>query len=95
MRHTKFISLCGLIKQVCPERWNSFKCYYMSTEQKTWNESQNFCKQKGADLVIINSKEEQGFIDLFNQPFWIGLSDKETEGTWKWVDGTIMSTQKV
>uniref|UniRef100_A0A8C9V7M3 C-type lectin domain-containing protein n=1 Tax=Scleropages formosus TaxID=113540 RepID=A0A8C9V7M3_SCLFO len=78
--------------QVCPERWNSFKfsCYYISHEKKNWDDSRQYCKERGADLVIINSKEEQAFIDHFQSPFWIGLSDKEREGTWKWVDGTIM-----
>uniref|UniRef100_A0A8C9SC94 C-type lectin domain-containing protein n=1 Tax=Scleropages formosus TaxID=113540 RepID=A0A8C9SC94_SCLFO len=92
MRHTKFFSLCGLIRQVCPERWNSFKfsCYYISNEEKNWDDSRQYCTDRGADLVIIDSKEEQAFIDLFNGYFWIGLSDKEREGTWKWVDGTIM-----
>ncbi|XP_029110193.1 CD209 antigen-like protein D, partial [Scleropages formosus] len=81
-----------LEKQVCPERWNSFKfsCYYISNEEKNWDTSRQYCTDRGADLVIINSKEEQAFIDRFNGRFWIGLSDKVREGTWKWVDGTIM-----
>uniref|UniRef100_A0A8C9S4S7 C-type lectin domain-containing protein n=1 Tax=Scleropages formosus TaxID=113540 RepID=A0A8C9S4S7_SCLFO len=79
-------------RQVCPERWNSFKfsCYYISNEEKNWDDSRQYCIDRGADLVIINSKEEQAFIDHFQGRFWIGLSDKEREGTWKWVDGTIM-----
>uniref|UniRef100_A0A8C9SQY1 C-type lectin domain-containing protein n=1 Tax=Scleropages formosus TaxID=113540 RepID=A0A8C9SQY1_SCLFO len=71
-------------------RMCSFSCYYISNEEKNWDTSRQYCKDRGADLVIINSKEEQAFIDRFNSRFWIGLSDKEREGTWKWVDGTIM-----
>uniref|UniRef100_A0A8C9YQB8 C-type lectin domain-containing protein n=1 Tax=Sander lucioperca TaxID=283035 RepID=A0A8C9YQB8_SANLU len=49
------------------------------------------CRQKGADLVIINSKEEQDFTRKFKMRLWIGLTDSETEGTWKWVDGTPLT----
>uniref|UniRef100_A0A3Q4G6L7 CD209 antigen-like n=1 Tax=Neolamprologus brichardi TaxID=32507 RepID=A0A3Q4G6L7_NEOBR len=63
--------------------------YYMSSEEKSWQESRQDCLQKGADLVIINSQEEQ--VGL-NKYLWIGLTDSETDGTWKWVDGTRMTT---
>uniref|UniRef100_A0A7N8YN04 C-type lectin domain-containing protein n=1 Tax=Mastacembelus armatus TaxID=205130 RepID=A0A7N8YN04_9TELE len=45
----------------CPEGWTRFgcSCYFKSTEKKRWYESRSDCQDKGADLVSINSKEEQ------------------------------------
>uniref|UniRef100_A0A3P9C2N3 C-type lectin domain-containing protein n=1 Tax=Maylandia zebra TaxID=106582 RepID=A0A3P9C2N3_9CICH len=45
----------------CPEGWRRFgcSCYFKSTENKTWSESRRACQDKGADLVMITSKEEQ------------------------------------
>uniref|UniRef100_A0A3P8NHA2 C-type lectin domain-containing protein n=1 Tax=Astatotilapia calliptera TaxID=8154 RepID=A0A3P8NHA2_ASTCA len=65
--------------------WIYFKhsLYYVSSTENTWNDSREDCLQRGADLVIINSREEQ----LKNRT-WIGLTDAEKEQTWKWVDGT-------
>ena len=47
--------------KLCPEGWRRFgcSCYYKSTEKKTWSQSRRLCQERGADLVIINSKEEQ------------------------------------
>ncbi|XP_008294772.1 CD209 antigen-like protein C [Stegastes partitus] len=68
---------------------NSF--YYISLLENSWEDSRSDCLQRGADLVIINSKEEQEFARHFRKPMWIGLTDQETEGKWKWVDGTPLT----
>ncbi|XP_053335427.1 C-type lectin domain family 4 member M-like [Clarias gariepinus] len=69
--------------------------YFMSNEYKNWTESREDCIKRGADLVIINSREEQEFISKqkVNKKVqaWIGLSDRETEGEWKWVDNTTLN----
>uniref|UniRef100_A0A8C4GI66 C-type lectin domain-containing protein n=1 Tax=Dicentrarchus labrax TaxID=13489 RepID=A0A8C4GI66_DICLA len=58
-------------------------CYYFSTNYLTWSESRDECRQKGGDLVQIDSREEQV---KHTDKFWIGLTDSEKEGTWLWVD---------
>ncbi|XP_051240087.1 CD209 antigen-like protein E isoform X1 [Dicentrarchus labrax] len=68
--------------------------YYISSTKKSWNDSREDCLQRGADLMVINSKEEQffsvnkDFTRKFNKFMWIGLTDRETKGMWIWVDGT-------
>uniref|UniRef100_A0A668A767 C-type lectin domain-containing protein n=1 Tax=Myripristis murdjan TaxID=586833 RepID=A0A668A767_9TELE len=69
----------------------SSSCYFLSSENKNWNDSRQDCLGRGADLVIINSREEQSFLKNFGLTVWIGLSDLETEGEWKWVDGSSLS----
>ncbi|KAG9259783.1 CD209 antigen-like protein C, partial [Astyanax mexicanus] len=76
--------------QTSEEGWVNFNfsLYYVSTEKKIWNESRDDCRERGSDLLMINSREEQ----IEDQKVWIGLSDAETEGVWKWVDGSELIT---
>uniref|UniRef100_A0A9J7Z1L2 Si:ch73-343l4.8 n=1 Tax=Cyprinus carpio carpio TaxID=630221 RepID=A0A9J7Z1L2_CYPCA len=63
----------------------------MSTELKSWSDSRQYCRDCGADLVIINTEEKQRFISsLVSERVWIGLSDREQEGIMKWVDNSTL-----
>ncbi|XP_015256410.1 PREDICTED: C-type lectin domain family 7 member A-like [Cyprinodon variegatus] len=79
---------CLLEKQfpkVCPS------LYYISSTTNTWNDSRKDCLERGADLAIIDSKEEQDFLRKFQKRLWIGLTDADVEGEWKWVDGSLLN----
>ncbi|XP_073667838.1 uncharacterized protein [Paramisgurnus dabryanus] len=67
--------------------------YFISSEKKTWSDSRANCIQRGADLIIINNQEEQDFVkNVSGIEYWIGLSDSDAEGRWKWVDGSTLTT---
>ncbi|XP_068560738.1 CD209 antigen-like [Cebidichthys violaceus] len=82
-------------KKTCPEGWRMFRCscYLLSTRSDSWEKSRKDCRDKGADLVIIDSLEEQKFLSsiIDRHRIWIGLSDRDDEGTWKWIDGTPLT----
>ncbi|XP_042081191.1 CD209 antigen-like protein A isoform X2 [Haplochromis burtoni] len=83
-------------KKTCPTGWRKFSCscYLLSENSGSWQSARKHCTDQGADLVVIDSPEEQNFIASFTQKeTWIGLSDIEQEGTWKWVDGTPLTLQ--
>uniref|UniRef100_A0A3B1JPZ6 C-type lectin domain-containing protein n=1 Tax=Astyanax mexicanus TaxID=7994 RepID=A0A3B1JPZ6_ASTMX len=92
-KYTLCVSKC--IKGIL-QGWRIFNTslYYVSSEMKSWTESRNDCKKRGSDPLMINSREEQVFINTLrkDQMVWIGLSDGETEGVWKWVDGSELIT---
>uniref|UniRef100_A0A8C7SRJ0 C-type lectin domain-containing protein n=1 Tax=Oncorhynchus mykiss TaxID=8022 RepID=A0A8C7SRJ0_ONCMY len=67
-------------------------CYFLSIVSKTWEESRQDCLNRGGDLVIIQSREEQDYIKTFKVMSWIGLTDEDREGLWTWVDKAQLTT---
>ncbi|TRY84221.1 hypothetical protein DNTS_026642 [Danionella cerebrum] len=89
------------LNTICPSGWLSFggHCYWMVTNQHlltSWFLAQTHCSSLGATLLIIKSEDEQFFINAqlpdFHQvdlpDLWIGISDKDKDGTFRWVDKT-------
>ncbi|XP_028264186.1 CD209 antigen-like protein E [Parambassis ranga] len=79
----------------CPAGWRLFRCgcYFFSADSASWERSRQDCREKGADLVAIDSYEEQVFLTAtINQSSWIGLNNRDHEGTWKWSDGTPLDS---
>uniref|UniRef100_A0AAY4DNH5 C-type lectin domain-containing protein n=1 Tax=Denticeps clupeoides TaxID=299321 RepID=A0AAY4DNH5_9TELE len=81
----------------CLPDWLPFEdsCYFISTMNRIWKNSQEFCAERGGHLAIIHTAEEQYIImeSLFIiichwNAYWFGISDEKLEGSWQWVDGT-------
>uniref|UniRef100_A0A8C2IKY0 Si:ch73-343l4.8 n=1 Tax=Cyprinus carpio TaxID=7962 RepID=A0A8C2IKY0_CYPCA len=73
----------GLKKEAIKRGW-----FFLSTKL-SWSDSRQYCRDRGADLVIINTEEKQRVISsLVSERVWISLSDREQEGNMKWVDNS-------
>ncbi|XP_048012922.1 CD209 antigen-like protein C [Megalobrama amblycephala] len=68
--------------------------YFISSEKRNWNESRRYCTERGADLIIINNREEQEFVKKISggTRVWIGLTDSDVEDRWKWVNGSALTS---
>lgn len=62
----------------------------------TWEEAQRDAVRRGGYLAIITSAEENELVRVAfsNQQGWIGLSDTAVEGTYRWVDNTVLGTYR-
>nr|XP_020635056.1 hepatic lectin-like [Pogona vitticeps] len=76
--------------------WKYFHggCYYFAIEQVIWDTAKTHCEEKNSSLVVIQDKSEQNFLQSRTRGgrYWIGLHDKDTEGEWRWIDGTNYRT---
>ncbi|KAM8728271.1 collectin-12 [Acanthopagrus schlegelii] len=80
----------------CPSGFKKFgdSCYYFSSvsQRLNFDESSQFCANMSSYMLIINDNEEQTFVRnaiVGKGYFWLGLTDREEENVWKWVDGTL------
>ncbi|XP_066265875.1 C-type lectin lectoxin-Lio3-like [Branchiostoma lanceolatum] len=82
----------------CPNGYalivNRGVCLKAFNEEKTWSEAAAVCEQDGGLLAMPKDEEmHQACVALKNNinsgvNFWIGLTDAQTEGQWRYVDGS-------
>ncbi|XP_035984433.1 C-type lectin domain family 9 member A-like [Fundulus heteroclitus] len=79
----------------CQKGWIEFhtKCYLFleGLIYKTWEQSQQYCKNKAADLVTVDNLQEQEFLSNHStyyyddhHGYWLGL---RKVNIWQWPDG--------
>jgi hypothetical protein len=77
------------------ERWYKF---YPSPAG--WQQAVDICEKLGGQLVTIESPAKNDAIARFllsrggnaeNVSTWLGASDQELEGTFRWLDGTVLA----
>ncbi|XP_017262117.1 collectin-12 [Kryptolebias marmoratus] len=77
----------------CPVGWVNYrnKCYFFSRDLRSFDDAKTTCESRSASLLIITDMEEQAWLEkqmVGKGYFWMGLTDKEEENVWRWVDGT-------
>ncbi|KAL3980162.1 receptor-type tyrosine-protein phosphatase U [Sarotherodon galilaeus] len=90
----------------CLDDWVLFQssCYLFFRHRylsywRTWDESRDYCKVYQAALAVIESQEEQEFINNHTKDYhaddrhgyWIGLRAESPKDTWTWVDGSNLT----
>ena len=64
--------------------------------QVSWADAEEYCRKQGGHLASITSKETNDNISALlntkdHSSMWIGGTDQEEEGVWKWSDCTPWS----
>ncbi|KAK2855150.1 hypothetical protein Q7C36_007019 [Tachysurus vachellii] len=81
----------------CPDGWRHIedKCYFFSDDKLDWVSSKQSCASMDSQLTILHTHEQHLALEKiarslsgFDYYYWIGLSDIDDEGVWKWVDNS-------
>jgi len=74
------------------ESGSCFKYEVLTDRERTWDDAKTECVAKSGALASVHSEEEwtfvKGMIPSGVTGVWLGGSDKATEGTWVWTDGS-------
>ena len=70
--------------------------YQVYDNSMTWTEAKEYCEKLGGHLVTITTADEQSFVESIikngtKSCYWLGGTDEEAEGNWKWVTGEKFS----
>ena len=70
------------------------KTYLFNTTRMSWNQARSWCRSaSGYDLVILNSSSEELWVrGQINTGYFIGATDSAVEGSWRWINGALVSS---
>ncbi|XP_059150343.1 macrophage mannose receptor 1-like isoform X2 [Physella acuta] len=68
-------------------------CIYISDLDTNWTQAQIHCINMQAQLVVLNSREAQIYLDnrIKTGNYWIGLEDRNSDGKFTWLNGTKLN----
>uniref|UniRef100_A0A3Q2WGQ3 C-type lectin domain-containing protein n=1 Tax=Haplochromis burtoni TaxID=8153 RepID=A0A3Q2WGQ3_HAPBU len=76
----------------CQSGWREYenKCYFFSTDTKSWLEANEFCLEHNSNLMSIQDIHERLWVrtQISSEIYWFGLNDRTVEGVWEWSDGS-------
>ena len=66
------------------------KWYRVYTEKSPWRGAMQKCSSLGGQLAVVPDEATWTFIKALSAgaQLWLGATDEEVTGVWKWIDGT-------
>ena len=103
-KQEEYYAICKMDQgKTCPKDWNlnNDKCYQWFTSphmRRNWDSGRMYCESIGANIIKIESQEEQNYISSFNHElavsgvstYWIGASNINHREYFAWVDGSSL-----
>jgi hypothetical protein len=66
----------------------SASCYRLADTVSSWRDARDLCQEWGGDLAKVESPEENTLLaEGSDEDVWLGASDFEDEGNFRWFDG--------
>ena len=81
----------------CPAGWEikGKMCFLWPQSTKSWEDAEKYCNNNNnSNLASVTCQEIHNYIQArvntldWKSCFWVGGTDKEEEGNWRWTDGS-------
>ncbi|XP_074013799.1 macrophage mannose receptor 1-like [Numenius arquata] len=82
----------------CKKGWRRYGtyCYFAGYVPATFSEANTTCEEEKGYLATVENRYEQAYLTSLvglrpEKYFWLGLSDMEVQGTFRWTNGEAVS----
>ena len=72
-----------------PQDWISYgRSFYTTVSGPSWEQAEDQAVRLGGHLVTLNDPAEDRFVfSQYGEGYWIGMTDRDGEGQWRWSSG--------